>query len=79
MELNLKLTEIQDVFPDTEGARSVSAMDGANQIFEQFSAFRRSARSASLPTAPTIASSALPYWNTKYQCRLWVKCGLSAV
>ena len=36
MELNLKFTEIQDVFPDTEGARRVSAMDGANQIFEQF-------------------------------------------
>jgi hypothetical protein len=67
MELNLKFTEIQDVFPDTEGARRVSAMNGANQIFEQFSTNHYWIRSTTLSTSPTIAGSALPYSNTKYQ------------
>jgi hypothetical protein len=50
MELNPQFTEIQDVFPDTEGARRVSAMDGASQIFEQFSTNHYSIRSTSLST-----------------------------
>jgi hypothetical protein len=45
MELNPQFTEIQDVFPDR-----VSAMDGASQIFEQFSTNHYSIRSTSLST-----------------------------